>query len=254
MEITLEKIELVKDRTGVSYKEAKEALEKADGSVVDAIIAIEEAVDEEKKPGKSSNLAGEILEKVKELIRKGNIVRIMIRRDEETILNVPLNAGIVGAVVAPWGVIAGIIAAFGFRCTIQLVKDDGSVINVSEKAENLGKEVVEKGSVVVDDVAAKGQEAYQSIKNAASGKIQEFKNRMSDSAEEDEETGEETEEKRKTSKRSAGERFAKAPAAEEEPEAPAQEETPAPEACAAAEETPAEAPQTEASEAPKEEA
>ena len=27
MEITLEKIELVKDRTGVSYKEAKEALE-----------------------------------------------------------------------------------------------------------------------------------------------------------------------------------------------------------------------------------
>ena len=31
MEITLEKIELVKDRTGVSYKEAKEALEAAGG-------------------------------------------------------------------------------------------------------------------------------------------------------------------------------------------------------------------------------
>ena len=45
MEITLEKIELVKDRTGVSYKEAKEALEEADGSVVDAIIDIEESID-----------------------------------------------------------------------------------------------------------------------------------------------------------------------------------------------------------------
>ena len=45
MEITLEKIELVKDRTGVSYKEAKEALEAADGSVVDAIISIEENID-----------------------------------------------------------------------------------------------------------------------------------------------------------------------------------------------------------------
>ena len=43
MEITLEKIELVKDRTGVSYKEAKDALEAADGSVVDAIINIEES-------------------------------------------------------------------------------------------------------------------------------------------------------------------------------------------------------------------
>ena len=48
MEITLEKIELVKDRTGVSYKEAKEALEAAEGSVVDAIIAIEETVDVKK--------------------------------------------------------------------------------------------------------------------------------------------------------------------------------------------------------------
>ena len=45
MEITLEKIELVKDRTGVSYREAKEALEEANGSVVDAIINIEESMD-----------------------------------------------------------------------------------------------------------------------------------------------------------------------------------------------------------------
>ena len=41
MEITLEKIELVKDRTGVSYREAKSALEEANGSVDDAIIVIE---------------------------------------------------------------------------------------------------------------------------------------------------------------------------------------------------------------------
>lgn len=45
MEITLEKIELVRDRTGVTYKEAKEALEAANGNVVDAIIAIEETID-----------------------------------------------------------------------------------------------------------------------------------------------------------------------------------------------------------------
>ena len=49
MEITLEKIELVKDRTGVTYAEAKEALESADGSVVDAIIAIEETINSGQK-------------------------------------------------------------------------------------------------------------------------------------------------------------------------------------------------------------
>ena len=35
MEISLKKIELVKDRTGVTYAEAKQALEEADGSVVE---------------------------------------------------------------------------------------------------------------------------------------------------------------------------------------------------------------------------
>lgn len=49
MEITLEKIELVKDRTGVTYAEAKQALEENDGSVVDAIIDIEETVNAGKK-------------------------------------------------------------------------------------------------------------------------------------------------------------------------------------------------------------
>ena len=63
MEITLEKIELVKDRTGVSYKEAKEALEAADGSVVDAIIAIEETINV-KKSNKAGIVATDTIEKV----------------------------------------------------------------------------------------------------------------------------------------------------------------------------------------------
>lgn len=176
MEITLEKIELVKDRTGVSYKEAKDALEAADGSVVDAIIAIEETVDE--KPARKVNeAANETVDKIKELVKKGNISKITISRDGEVLLNLPLNAGIVGAIVAPWGVIAGVIAAFGFKCKIELTKDDGTVIDISERAGAIGKEVAEKGSVVVDDVVAKGTEAYNNIKDAASDKITEFKNR-----------------------------------------------------------------------------
>ena len=40
MEITLEKIELVKDRTGVSYKEAKEALEKCKNTLCKVLKAV----------------------------------------------------------------------------------------------------------------------------------------------------------------------------------------------------------------------
>ena len=69
MDITLEKIELVKDRTGASYSEAKEALESANGSVVDAVIAIEENINEEflKEPNNP------LFQKVKEMGDKMDI-------------------------------------------------------------------------------------------------------------------------------------------------------------------------------------
>lgn len=70
MEITLEKIELVKDRTGVSYREAKSALEEANGSVVDAIIFIEENIGTEDSD--ADNLYGNELSLVlKRLLKKG---------------------------------------------------------------------------------------------------------------------------------------------------------------------------------------
>lgn len=170
MEITLEKIELVKDRTGVSYKEAKEALEAADGSVVDAIIAIEETVDVNKS-NKAGEVAGETVDKIKELVKKGNISKISVKKDDETIVNIPVNVGIVGTIVAPWGVIAAAIAAFGFKCKIELTTDDGKVIDISQKAEAAASEVKERGSVVIDEVVAKGTDVVNDVKEKAPGVI-----------------------------------------------------------------------------------
>jgi hypothetical protein len=121
MEITLEKIELVKDRTGVSYKEAKEALEDADGSVVDAIINIEESIDIKGK-SKFAEQSAHIIDKVKEAIKKGNVAKIIVKKDDELILNLPLNVGIIGTVLAPWAVLAGVLAAFGTKCVIGLLR------------------------------------------------------------------------------------------------------------------------------------
>ena len=105
MEITLEKIELVKDRTGVSYKEAKEALETANGSVVDAIISIEESIDESQRNSLGDQSTA-LIDKIKELVKRGNVARIQVKNpDGETVLNIPVNAGIAGAVVAPWGML-----------------------------------------------------------------------------------------------------------------------------------------------------
>ena len=162
MEITLEKIELVKDRTGVSYKEAKEALERANGSVVDAIIEIEEKIDEVDQK-KISSKSVQLIENIKEIIRRGNVSRIIIRKDEEVVLNLPLNVGIVGAVAAPVAMVAGVLVAFGTKCEIEVVKDDGSVIDVSDMTNEKIGDLIEKGSVIADSVKEKGGEVYNNI-------------------------------------------------------------------------------------------
>lgn len=176
MGITLEKIELVKDRTGVSYKEAKAALEAADGSVVDAIINLEEVIDSESKKTVGQHGAA-IADVIKNLIKKGNISRIVVKKkDGEVILNIPVNAGIIASLLAPGGVVIGIIASFGFKCTVEVVKTDGTIIDVSDRANDAFDKALEKGSEFADVAKQKGEElkdrvqmsdTYEKVKDKA---------------------------------------------------------------------------------------
>ncbi len=170
MEITLEKIELVKDRTGVSYKEAKEALEAAEGSVVDAIIGIEESIDLKAK-NKIGDQSAQIMDKIKAAIHKGNVSKIIVKKDSDILLNLPVNVGLIGTVLAPWAAVAGVIAVFGTKCTVELVKDSGEIIEVSEIAQDTFEVVKEKGSALADEVKEKGADVIDSVRIKANDAI-----------------------------------------------------------------------------------
>ncbi len=164
MEVTLEKIELVRDRTGVTYKEAKDALEATGGNVVDAIISIEAKVDGEGNVSSTREKKDALINKMKSTFEKGNVSKILVTREGETILNIPLTLGILGSVIAPWGMIAGVVAAFGFKCKIQFVKDDGSVVDLSEKAGDLYDSAKEKGQDLYQDIKEKAPAAFEELK------------------------------------------------------------------------------------------
>ena len=67
----------------------------------------------------------EILAKVKQLIREGNIRRVIIKDKTGRILvEFPLTVGVVGAAVAPMLVAIGAIAALVTEATIVVEKDD----------------------------------------------------------------------------------------------------------------------------------
>ena len=124
MNITLEAIEKVMELTGVEYKAAKEALEKTDGNVDEAVKLIQPATKDIGEDIKN------LMDKLKKTVEEGNVDRIQIKKDDEVILSVPVNVGIIGGIVglatAPWALIAGSVAAFGLGCKLIVVKKDGS--------------------------------------------------------------------------------------------------------------------------------
>jgi hypothetical protein len=124
MEISLEKIDTIRERTGCSYKEAKKALEKAGGDLVDALILIEEEKELEKKWTEEISVKGtELITKIKELIKKGNVTKIRVKQDDKILVEFPVTAGAVGALLVPHLAILGVIAAMAARCTLEVEKN-----------------------------------------------------------------------------------------------------------------------------------
>ena len=63
----------------------------------------------------------ELIAKVKELVREGNVRRVIIENEEgETLIEIPLTLGVVGAVLLPVWAAVGAIAAMVTKCKIRI--------------------------------------------------------------------------------------------------------------------------------------
>jgi hypothetical protein len=66
-----------------------------------------------------------LLKKVKEIIHEGNVRRISIKdKTGRTLINIPVNVGLVGAVLAPVLAAVGAIAALVAECTITVEREE----------------------------------------------------------------------------------------------------------------------------------
>ena len=153
MEITLEKVDQVRERTGVSYAKAKETLEHTKGDVLDAIILLESEMKNENSfnDGMKVNNGAETVEEfkiwLKDLINKGNVSRIKISKDEKVLVDVPVNAGIaagiIGIIIPP--ILAFVVvAAVVTQVTIEITKSDGTVEVVNKYITKTVNDVKEK--------------------------------------------------------------------------------------------------------------
>jgi hypothetical protein len=69
----------------------------------------------------------ELVDKIKHLIKEGNIRRITIKNGSgKSVIELPLTVGVVGAVVAPMLAAVGAIAALITDCTITVERESKS--------------------------------------------------------------------------------------------------------------------------------
>lgn len=132
----LEKIDIIRERVGVSYREASEALKEAGEDLIEALIIAEEKLTRG-WPDRLFNKSGDLFDKAKTYIRKGNKTKIKLKKDNRTIAEFPATIGAFGLVAAlasaELAVIAGIgtAAAVANKVTVEVEKPDGETKVVS---------------------------------------------------------------------------------------------------------------------------
>jgi len=77
----------------------------------------------------------ELLGRVKELVREGNVRRVTIKNSEgKSLLEIPLTIGVVGALIAPVAAAIGAVAALLTECTIEVTREAEDVSSSDEPA------------------------------------------------------------------------------------------------------------------------
>ena len=63
---------------------------------------------------------GELVEKLKQLVREGNVRRVVVKQGSRTVAEFPLTAGVVGTLLAPVLAAIGALVALLNDCSIEV--------------------------------------------------------------------------------------------------------------------------------------
>ena len=191
MAITLEQVDQVRERANVSYQKAKEVLEQTDGDVLEAIVLLEnEKPHMDKFSQNASDFGNEVIKTLKDLMKSGNVTRIVVEKDEKTVMNIPVTFGALGAVFLTSATVVALVATLATGCIIKIHKEDGDIINVNDKAAEMMKHTKEKAAKVYETTKEHVQNPHVKKEETAeenSEETSEEKNITIDVTEEDDE-------------------------------------------------------------------
>ena len=160
----LHKIDEILKRTNTDYSTAKEALEAANGDVLEAIILIE---NQQKGRASGFNRGEQIMDQLKDIMAKGNATKLTIKKYNDVIINIPITAGLVSALIAPFLSAAGITVALLAKCSVEITQTDGKIIDLGQK--------VDEGMDYVKDAMQDIKTGAENIRDDIKDDIKDFK-------------------------------------------------------------------------------
>lgn len=109
MKITLEQIDLLRKRTNAGYKEAKEALEYADGDIVGALAYLDEQGKEKKT--KMGTDGGGLMDKIRKWYQRGKEIKLVVSKEGKDYLRISLNMLIILGLIFNFWLTPALVAA-----------------------------------------------------------------------------------------------------------------------------------------------
>ncbi|CAK7078695.1 ubiquitin [Tissierella sp. P1] len=148
MEITLEQIDLIRKRANVSYKEAKEALEKFNGSIVETLSFLEE---QNKIKSEGGIKDSSFMKNIQDSASRLNKINFIIYKNEKTVLNISsLIALTIGVFTLPFS-IAVILLLVLTHHKIRLEKDNGEECSINDKIDKISNDLTSATDKIVNE-------------------------------------------------------------------------------------------------------
>ena len=122
---TLNDVETLRDKTGVSYEEAVSLLEKYDGDMTRALIELEKRGELGEK-GIKINVNGNAADILSKLWHKGCDTRLIVERDGERLINLSVLFMLLALLLGWRLVIVAAILALALGCRVKLVRPDAA--------------------------------------------------------------------------------------------------------------------------------
>jgi virulence-associated protein VapD len=143
MNANLDQIDLLRERTGASYQDAKDALEKNNFDIVESIVYLEKQGKSQSSSCNQSTHKSAACSTIKEIIRKGNRTKFVIEDNESVTLNIPVTLAVVTSIIFPPVALIGIPAALLTNHKIKLKGEEGENSKVNSVLDKVSDTVTD---------------------------------------------------------------------------------------------------------------